>query len=577
MNDIELAQFLEATFPTAASGANAKGPLESLLEEAGFGKLTKDSSCDDLQAALTALQALSKDLASMDRTLLRDAAIKRISDLGLSKQPGKIVDLALSRPAAETTGNHQGKALFLEDPEPWPEPLGCANLLEETTGLLRQYAVLPAGGDVAIALWVTYTHCIDAFDIAPILCLNSPLPECGKSLVLSLIGPLTRRPLYSSNMTTATVYRTVEEYNPTLIMDEFDTYGIIDPQIKGVLNSGHSRPTAYVSRCVGDQNEIRAFCTWGAKAIALIGKLPHTLESRSIVIPMRRKTRGESVQKFLRRNASPILRDLQRKMARFAADHINILKESNPPLPEELGSRACDNWLPLVAIADLAGEDWGIRARDAARCLSGLRGDPDSQQIQILADIREIFTKMEARSLSSDELCSQLAQDKESPWCESAKGKPITPRQLAVQLKPFDIQPEQMWMERENRRGYRLEKFQDAFARYLPAFPPDSPADPLEPLELNGINNLDPQKDPLGKASLADGKMPFQPVLTRGLAVLADRDRGAGAVMPDVASPCKDCIDKDIKLPDGRSRCTACYGSTQAANQGSHPVRNIEE
>ena len=60
-------------------------------------------------------------------------------------------------------------------------------------------------------------------------------------------------------------------------------------ELRGILNSGHSRRLAVVIRTVGDEHEARTFSTWCAKAIALIGKLPDTLEDRSIIIRMRRR------------------------------------------------------------------------------------------------------------------------------------------------------------------------------------------------------------------------------------------------------------------------------------------------
>lgn len=44
-----------------------------------------------------------------------------------------------------------------------------------------------------------------------------------------------------------------------------------------------------------------------------------------------------------------------------------------PELPDELDDRAQGIWEVLLAIADVAGEDWPERARQAARALSAAR------------------------------------------------------------------------------------------------------------------------------------------------------------------------------------------------------------
>ncbi len=45
-------------------------------------------------------------------------------------------------------------------------------------------------------------------------------------------------------------------------------------------------------------HEPRRFKVWAPKAIAMIGRLPDTLEDRSIVVPLRRKRDGEAVERF---------------------------------------------------------------------------------------------------------------------------------------------------------------------------------------------------------------------------------------------------------------------------------------
>jgi putative DNA primase/helicase len=63
--------------------------------------------------------------------------------------------------------------------------------------------------------------------------------------------------------------------------------------LRGVINSGHTKTQAYVVRCDGDANEPVKFTTWAAKAIAMIGQLPGTIEDRSIVVSLKRKLPSE--------------------------------------------------------------------------------------------------------------------------------------------------------------------------------------------------------------------------------------------------------------------------------------------
>ena len=91
------------------------------------------------------------------------------------------------------------------------------------------------------------------------------------------------------------MFRSVEKFHPTLLLDEAETFLKDCEELRGIINAGHTRKTAIVIRTVGEKHEPRAFSTWCPKFLALIGRLPDTLTDRSIVIRMRRKTAGDAV------------------------------------------------------------------------------------------------------------------------------------------------------------------------------------------------------------------------------------------------------------------------------------------
>ncbi len=53
--------------------------------------------------------------------------------------------------------------------------------------------------------------------------------------------------LVASNVTSSTIFRSIELWQPTLLIDEGDTFINNDnPDLKGVINSGHTKDMAYV-------------------------------------------------------------------------------------------------------------------------------------------------------------------------------------------------------------------------------------------------------------------------------------------------------------------------------------------
>jgi putative DNA primase/helicase len=294
-------------------------------------------------------------------------------------------------------------------------------------------------------------------------------------------------PLLASNISPAVIFRIIEVRRPTLLIDEADTFIHGSDDMRGILNSGHSRSAAYVWRCDGDNHEPRGFSTWAPLAIAKIGKLPVTLESRSIEIGMRRRLRDEQIEPVGPEHRASLMQ--YRSMAtRWAVDNAKQLSVAMPGIPTGIYNRARDNWKPLLAIADAAGGHWPSTARQVALQLSGCAEDP-SFGVQLLADIRRVFEAVDTDRLRSEQLCAELGKMEDRPWCDYSDGFRITPRQLAKLLRPFQVRPDSVRIEDKTPKGYRVEDFADAFARYLPALPPAN-ATPQQTKKFNGLDGI---------------------------------------------------------------------------------------
>ena len=105
-----------------------------------------------------------------------------------------------------------------------------------------------------------------------------------------------------------------------MLIDEADAFLRENEELRGIINSGHTRQSAYVIRTVGDDFEVKQFSTWAAKAIAGIGKLADTIMDRAIVLTLRRKLPNEKIER-LRYAESGLFETLARKLARFEQDH----------------------------------------------------------------------------------------------------------------------------------------------------------------------------------------------------------------------------------------------------------------
>jgi hypothetical protein len=213
------------------------------------------------------------------------------------------------------------------------------------------------------------------------------------------------------------------------------------------------------------------FSTWAPKAIAMIGRLPDTLEDRAVVVAMRRRAPEEQVKRLRADRIDAEIAPLRQKAMRWAIDHMEALGSADPELPAALVSdRARDNWRPLLAIAERAGLDWPCIASAAAVRLAGSEAANAEvgDSLRLLGDIKQVFDEAREYQLSSDGIVSELSQMEESPWPDYARGQPIRPAQVAKLLKPFQIRPRKIRFGRDTRQGYAREWFADAWHRYLP-------------------------------------------------------------------------------------------------------------
>ena len=464
----ELKRVLREAINRAPKNPNRPNPVDHYLDddyldpliELAVGKFASDTTDDTEVKRLAGLSPVLYDRE-------RDDAAKRLGIRAATLD--KLVQAA--RPVDDD--NKQGHAISFPDPEPWPEPVDGAQLLDAVAEAIGAYVVMPPHCADTAALWVAHSYLLDRFLVSPRLAISSPTKQCGKTTLLDVLTRLVLRPLPTANVTAAAVFRVVEGYRPALLVDEADTFLRDNDELRGVINSGH-RKGGSVLRTVGDDHEPRAFATYSPCAIALIGRLPDTLHDRSVVIDLKRRLPSETIKPF-RSDRTEHLDVLARQAARWARDHAEEVGASDPEMPTGVFNRVADNWRGLLAIADAAGGDWPERARKALKEMKAA-SDDESNITMLLADIEVIFAEKD--SLPSADLVEALVEIESRPWAEFGKSrKPITQNRLARLLRPLGIVPDNVRVGGKVPKGYQRHQFKDAWERYLAA------AGAFEPLQ----------------------------------------------------------------------------------------------
>ena len=106
---------------------------------------------------------------------------------------------------------------------------------------------------------------------------------------------------------------------------------------------------------------------------------------------------------------------------------------ANQIFPRELYGRAADNWRSLLSIADVAGDVWPQRARQAAVTLSANISE-QTAGIMVLLDLQKVLNESRDR-LSTVEILASLNVMEDRPWPEWNRGKPLSPTGLAPSVR----------------------------------------------------------------------------------------------------------------------------------------------
>lgn len=437
-------------------------------------QLTTPDVAAPAQSGSTTTPAITPE--SESETISRLAALNAVDYDRLRKEEAKALGIQVKTlddmVKAERNQDSASSRMPFPDVLSWSEPVNPAFLLNEMSAVIESFVVLDQNQADAAALWVVHTYLTAEADTSPLAIINAPEKACAKTLFQTVLGRMAYRPLPASNASLSALFRAVESWKPTLLIDEADTFFRDNAELHGMVNAGYKRGGFVLrSESSGDSFEPRMFSVYGAKSIAGIAlekHLPDSTMSRGIVFNLRRKLPHETVER-LRYADAAVFERIASQLTRFAEDYSQQVRVARPVLPEALSDREQDNWEPLLAIASCAGAEWVERATKAALALSNTVETSVSTGNELLADIQSVFEEKGTFKVSTVDLIDALVAVEENAWATYNRGRPLSPRQLAKQLSAYGIQPKTVRMAHGTPKGYDADQFTDAFARYLGA------------------------------------------------------------------------------------------------------------
>jgi hypothetical protein len=140
------------------------------------------------------------------------------------------------------------ETIIFDTVTPHPARVNIAELLTDIEAVITRHVVLSDHAAAALAVWVLHNYTFELRDTVAYVAIESPEKRCGKTTLLSVLAAMACKSLIASNITVGALFRAIHTCTPTLFIDEADTFLAGNSIMRGIINSGNTRRTAYVLR-----------------------------------------------------------------------------------------------------------------------------------------------------------------------------------------------------------------------------------------------------------------------------------------------------------------------------------------
>jgi hypothetical protein len=406
---------------------------------------------------------------------------------------------------------------LVDETTPWDGPVDGIELFREIYSLFGRVMWMSDSARLTITFWLIASYTFKAYRKFPYLRIKSADKNCGKSTLVDLVSELVFNPLIATDVSPAALYRVVEKFTPTLLLDEFDNAEQIR-ELTQLLNAGYDNNRAAL-RYNMDKDCAERFRTYCPKVISSIKRITDTTESRCLPIDLQRVPADAENKLVELCDINPeFFQIIKRKILAWLEDHLPEIKECRPIRPDWLHTRDWDMWRPCYVIGEVLGKEGTEWVKQAA---TGVFGDyvvEQSLAIEILAHLRDaakephifIEPKKGKIFLPSEGLVEFCNGDLEASWADWVKGdqKGLTVHRLAKELRQhFKVRSERTGYQNKDVRGYWLKKLEPYFTSFLP---PEPPPEDVEKEHSNPGSKKGPQS---GEYTKVLRNQPFPPPL----------------------------------------------------------------
>ena len=394
------------------------------------------------------------------------------------------------------------KVNFYAGIQPWPVDRPLRDILAEVRAISARYVITDPRNFLLTACWGAHTFAFRQSAYLPMLLFTGAEEDSGKSTYLRVAGRFSF--CSYTLIATSAIHRILTVYQGTFLLDESKQLSE-NKDLISFLNSGFDNTSMnpvdcpVLTRWDMESGTLQEYDPRFPKALAGIGTfLERDTLSRSLIIPMERYLLSESrrVSDYIYckdEETLPVYRAFltywtEERKKIFAAKCRSVI----PQFPEEFRSRKRLKFVPIVAIAEMAGPEIYEETMEASRWKLDA---PDSRSPglthQLLCDVALCFYRQmwlcrlnatdpitgephslvkqgEMFLLPTTKLISLLHKLPEGPWKSyGSQKKELNSNGLYEMLGAYELGVDRLRRNKVDYRGLLYRPFHEKYQRYV--------------------------------------------------------------------------------------------------------------
>lgn len=240
-------------------------------------------------------------------------------------------------------------------------------LLNKIKEFIHDYVDMSEEWEQWAVYYVPLSWVYDKLPVCPYLFALGP-SSSGKTRLIQAVGAICYKPFIASGSITASpIFRVLDRFRGTLIVNEFDHIGEFNSEIITIFNNGYEANFPVIRTEGDEKKEVRIFQVYGPKLFsARKRKSDWAFESRLLTVPMKETSRKD-IPPFLLEDFHKRAQELRDMLLMFRFRHYHKVSRVRTDLFPNIRGRLRQTLLSIASV--IQDESFLEKAQEFAKQL----------------------------------------------------------------------------------------------------------------------------------------------------------------------------------------------------------------